>query len=231
MVRHVVYKSVIFFAITHIMKKKSPLDSVDWESQWAAHGLGYQNGFVHLNVLDYAPDALSAVLRLKPGPGFGDLSHPTTRLVLRLMNNRMQKATVLDVGCGSGVLSLAALAMGASTVCGIDIEAEALVHAESNCLLNGMQKQAIFVKPQECDRIFAKKNSVIMLMNMIQSEQAVAWESLDKIHKHMELAITSGVMVEERASYLMRCSQWGWQLVEEREEDGWLGFVFRLSGK
>ncbi len=82
---------------------------------------------------------LKKTLLLKPGPGFGDLSHPTTSLMLKLMKLNlasMQAGAVLDVGSGSGILALAASLLGSGDVAGIDIDREANRHARKNARLN-----------------------------------------------------------------------------------------------
>lgn len=205
------------------------LPEIDWESQWAVHG-NYHEGFLNVDLRDYTETAFAkdqpTILKLKPGPGFGDLSHPTTRLVLKLMPSYVLNKNVVDVGCGSGILSLAAVSMGASTVHGIDIDEEALVHSEVNSQLNGMEAMIRFILPEGFQEI---PHHPVVLMNMIQSEQQVAWASLSTFVSDVSFAVTSGILSEGREDYLQLCKQWGWQLIDELEEDGWLGFVFKVN--
>ena len=195
------------------------LDAIDWDSQWKAHGLDYSDGLVHL---DLKPYGLDKRLLLKPGPGFGDMSHPTTHLVLEMMSGRVQNKTVLDIGSGSGVLSLAAAAWGASKVIGIDIDPQALLHAEENARLNNMQNALTFLLPSEglCS------GEAVILMNMIQSEQKEALRAL-KLSARGE-AIVSGILAEEAKAYLKLAKSWGWELQEEKEKAGWLGMRFLI---
>lgn len=90
----------------------------------------------------------TACLTLEPGLAFGTGSHPTTYLALRLLAQRLSDQpyqTMLDVGCGSGILSLAALKLGASHAIGVDIEAQAIEVAAQNAALNQLQHQVRFV--------------------------------------------------------------------------------------
>ena len=103
-----------------------------WEKQWELFAPNFKNGKAHI---DLTPYGCPEILQLYPGPGFGDLSHPTTRIVLELMQPYIQNHAVLDIGCGSGILSLAAAAMGASEVYGYDIDPEAVEHAKKNATL------------------------------------------------------------------------------------------------
>jgi ribosomal protein L11 methyltransferase len=85
---------------------------------------------------------LGNLLELDPGQGFGTGAHPSTRLVLdELMARLTGGERVLDVGCGSGVLGLAALRLGASSAVGIDIEAPAVETTRRNAELNGLAPQ------------------------------------------------------------------------------------------
>lgn len=207
------------------------LPEIDWEAQWAAHQ-NYSEGHLHLDLAEYAPAETfgkwPSLLKLIPGPGFGDHSHPTTRLVLKLMPGYVQSKNVLDVGCGSGILSLAALSLGAVSVVGIDIDEAALDHSQSNSECNGMKNELNFILPGEIE--YTPENSVI-LINMIQSEQKVAWESLGLIKHKVSILVTSGILAEGRIDYLEQSKLWGWNLLQETEEDGWLGFIFDYSDK
>jgi ribosomal protein L11 methyltransferase len=81
------------------------------------------------------PDAIHLVI--DPGRAFGTGSHPTTRACLRWLERRVfPGARVLDYGCGSGILAVAAVKLGAGEVIGVDIDAEALAAARENAALN-----------------------------------------------------------------------------------------------
>ena len=77
-------------------------------------------------------------MELEPGLAFGTGSHPTTRLCLEIMEDYIHPAsTVLDVGCGSGILSIAALLLGAKSAFGVDIDKLAVKTALANAEKNG----------------------------------------------------------------------------------------------
>lgn len=204
------------------------LPSIDWEAQWATHGHNFQEGYVHLDFSSFGKTAAS--LRLQPGSGFGDLSHPTTRLMIDMLAQFLHKQVVIDIGCGSGILSLAALAMGAPLAYGIDIDPQALEHSIQNAKLNYLEKQCSFYTPS--DFTWDLQNQpVLLLMNMIRTEQQTAWSSLKSLHSQPCELLTSGVQVEERAIYLNDMAQNGWSLEKEQEEMGWLAFYFRARSK
>jgi ribosomal protein L11 methyltransferase len=95
-----------------------------------------------------APDSSAINLKLDPGLAFGTGSHPTTRLCLRWLDERLQGGeTLLDYGCGSGILAIAAVKLGAARVDGVDIDAQAVTASHDNAELNAVD--ARFCLPAE----------------------------------------------------------------------------------
>lgn len=180
---------------------------IDWENQWELHAPNFSKGVAHVHLQEYGGPNLS--FQMAPGPGFGDLSHPTTQLMLHLMPPKIH-SPVLDIGCGSGVLSIAAKLRGASSVMGIDIDKDALIHAQNNAQLNGV------ICRFEHELSAVPENSLI-LMNMISSEQKIAWAMLPKLSSYT--LIVSGLPVEEGIPF----RHYG-QVVEEKELAGWKAF-------
>jgi ribosomal protein L11 methyltransferase len=87
-------------------------------------------------------DGLPNVVELDPGTGFGTGQHPSTRLLLEAMAVRITGGErVLDVGCGSGVLALGALRLGAASAVAVDIAAPAIEATRRNAALNGFERQ------------------------------------------------------------------------------------------
>lgn len=204
-----------------------PLPPIDWEAQWATHGLNFHDGYVHIDFSILGRKAPS--LRLQPGSGFGDLSHPTSRLMLLLLARYHHQQIVIDIGCGSGILTLAAALLGAPSAYGIDIDESAIEHSRQNALLNLLENRCFFCTPDDFVWKISSQ-SVLILMNMIQSEQLVAWSSLPSLHAQPAQLLSSGIRIEEREAYLAQMSQQGWILEEEEEENGWLAFYFTKKG-
>ncbi|MBA3602197.1 MAG: 50S ribosomal protein L11 methyltransferase [Parachlamydiaceae bacterium] len=198
-------------------------DQIDWHDQW-----GSENSSLFIDLKEYSPNNENGFL-MAPGPGFGDLSHPTTRLALKMMAPLVRGKYVIDLGCGSGVLSLAAIKLGAEGVCGIDIDADALKHAKENALLNELENKISFHLPGEVLAIPANV-PVLLVMNMIYKEQEQAWNSLPEVHALKMDCITSGVLKQHQKLYLSLCEKRSWQLVDSRIEDKWCGFHFKVIG-
>ena len=199
------------------------LPVIDWQAQWAAHGQNFQEGYVHVDFSHFGH--LASPLRLQAGEGFGDLSHPTTRLMLQGLAKHLKQQIVIDIGCGSGILTLAALRMGASYAYGIDIDPQAVEHSQKNAELNQLQKTCRFHLSSNFQWQQTSQH-LLILMNMIQSEQQIAWSSFPNLQEQVAHVLTSGIPINQRTNYLALTQQWNWSLQEEYEEAGWLAFYF-----
>ena len=114
----------------------------DWEAAWRDHFHAHRVGARTVVVptwREYEPESDDIVIHLDPGMAFGTGLHPTTQLcALELEKRVVPDMTVLDVGCGSGILSLIAGRLGASRALGLDIDPVAVRVARENVALNGL---------------------------------------------------------------------------------------------
>jgi ribosomal protein L11 methyltransferase len=147
-------------------------------------------------------------------------------LALKLLCKHLKNEIVIDIGCGSGILTVAAVKMGASFAYGLDIDEGALQHSSENALLNQIEQLCCFNFPHDFQ--FKNREPVVILMNMISSEQIIAWESLPSLHAQTGLLLISGIHLRERNSYLRQAYLRGWKLKDELEQEEWLGFSFEL---
>ncbi len=126
------------------------VEDQDWERVWldrfAPMQFGLRTFIVPWNhaLPEAAQHADAAVVQLDPGLAFGSGTHPTTALCLRWLDaqasaGRLRGTTVLDYGCGSGILALAALKLGAAGAVGIDNDPQALIATADNAARNGVE--------------------------------------------------------------------------------------------
>lgn len=198
---------------------------IDWKDQWKSFSKYYRDGYVFIDLSKFG-NTTPTQLKLTPGPGFGDLSHPTTRLMLSFMIDHVKDKDVVDIGCGSGVLSIAAKVLAPKSVHGIDIDLAALEHAKKNSTLNHM---SICFGTAE-SYIKKGKTPLLILMNMISSEQQLAWDSLPQLHKKTAEIIVSGILKENREDYIKLQKLKNWVFLEDKEEEGWLAMRFTQLG-
>lgn len=205
-------------------EKKHRKEDIDWQAQWEAHAYRFSEGKMHVDLADFGYLSLLEIA-LIPGPGFGDLSHPTTRAALRLLIEHNPQGCVIDIGSGSGILSLAAGALGAQMVHGFDIDIPSILHATDNARLNHLEEKVSFSLPGP--HVVPPALPLLIVMNMISSEQKIAWGQLRHLH-HLEAhIITSGVLEEERESYVAECQARGWILLKEHLEEGWVAMLWQ----
>jgi ribosomal protein L11 methyltransferase len=118
----------------------------DWERAWLVDWASNRFGarlWVCPTAADPPPQPDAVVVRLDPGLAFGTGTHPTTALCLEAVDSlHWEGRTVTDYGCGSGILAIAALKLGAAAAVGVDLDPQALLATRGNAVLNGV-----------CDRI------------------------------------------------------------------------------
>lgn len=123
----------------------------EWRDAWKEHFRPFrlcEGVWVRPPWEEHAPKRGETVLVLEPGRAFGTGLHETTRLVAQaigMQRGSLARARVLDVGTGSGILAIVALALGAREAIGIDVDADAILVAKENAARNAMSKTAKFV--------------------------------------------------------------------------------------
>jgi ribosomal protein L11 methyltransferase len=128
------------------------LEDKDWSRTWMDHFQAMQFGerlWVCPHHVD-PPDSEAVNLRLDPGLAFGTGTHPTTSLCLSWLDQHCdQQKNILDFGCGSGILAIAALMLGVQNADGIDIDAQALEASEINAKTNQVANRLQVYTPEQ----------------------------------------------------------------------------------
>jgi ribosomal protein L11 methyltransferase len=118
------------------------VENRDWERVWLTDWKSMRFGrrlWVCPTVADAPDDPNAIVVRLDPGLAFGTGTHPTTALCLQILDGLpLSGRSVIDYGCGSGILGIAALKMGAAHVIAVDLDPQALLATRENALRNGV---------------------------------------------------------------------------------------------
>jgi ribosomal protein L11 methyltransferase len=177
-----------------------------WEDAWRGFHHGVQVGRCWIGPPWEEPPPGALAVVIDPGRAFGTGSHATTRLCLELLQD-VEPTSLLDVGCGSGVLSVAAAKLGFAPITAVDIDEVALEVTRSNATANGVV----------VDVATEFRPSHLGVMNI----------ALDVVERMVpglpvERAITSGYLEgdEPRVD--------GWQTVERRVRDGWAADLLEL---
>jgi ribosomal protein L11 methyltransferase len=155
---------------------------IDWKEIWKIHSPYYKDGTFAL-LLPNNKEVL-----FEPGPAFGDGSHPTTNLMLEHLPSIVEDKIVVDVGAGSGILSLAASKLSAKQVFALEIDPPSIETMKKNIALNKVENISINQRPDHFD---------VVLINMISSEQKIALNAYPYLLKKRALFLISGLLEEE----------------------------------
>ncbi len=173
---------------------------------------------------DYEPEG-RVILHLEPGVAFGTGTHETTRLCLEALEEFVTPdCTVLDVGCGSGILSVAALLLGARSAIGIDIDELAVKASMENARLNHVEDRYKAVKGNLADEVSGCFD--IITANIVAD--AIILLSAD-IEKHMHdksIYIMSGI-IDSRVQDVLSALPDSLEIMAQKEEKNWLCLIAR----
>ena len=170
-----------------------------------------------------APTDPNAIcLAVDPGLAFGTGSHPTTHLCLLWLeqHRNLQNQSLLDYGCGSGILAIAAAKLGAKPVVGTDIDPQAMVAARSNAEINNTVIR--FVLPNEdAPELAAKTKYDIVMANILANPlQVLAPALVNKMRPGGQIVL-SGVLARQAEEVIATYSQW-LTLSVWKESEGWV---------
>jgi ribosomal protein L11 methyltransferase len=209
-----------------------PLPDVDYLTQWQQFfpPLYLGERLMIRPPWDTSPvPAPMACLTLNPGPAFGTGTHPSTHLCLLMLIQlaaQCQGDILLDVGCGSGILSLAALQLGWRHAVGVDVDAQAVAVATHNAELNQLHDRVHFLQGSwnVVTGQFSCITANVYLGPLVEMVQPLA-RSLAPGGR----LILSGLLVSQEDTMRAAVNSAGLVVQERRVEEGWVALVVRRA--
>ncbi|CAD5247940.1 methylase for 50S ribosomal subunit protein L11 [Alteromonas sp. 38] len=176
--------------------KLEPLEDKDWEREWMDNFHPMQFGtrlWICPSWRD-VPDPNAVNVMLDPGLAFGTGTHPTTALCLRWLDGiDVADKVVVDFGCGSGILALAALKLGAKRVVGIDIDPQALQATQENARRNGVEDRLDVYLPADQPTLEAD----VVMANILSGPLLELQDVISSYCKPSGLLALSGILAEQ----------------------------------
>ena len=215
------------------------VDDEDWKDKW-------KENFKPVKVTDrivvkptweeYEAKAGELILQIDPGMAFGTGTHETTSLCMKLMEKYMAQAaedadvkdlSILDVGCGSGILSIAGALLGSCNVLGVEIDEDAVRVARENVELNGVS-DAVRVQQGDLTKGVDFKADIIvanLMHNLVMELSPSAGKHINKDGVY----ISSGILLEKKDQVAEAVRAAGFEILEIPEDGEWCAIAARKA--
>lgn len=227
-------------AVTEKLKIMLPADAKvevvsvnedDWANNWKKYyhpiHVG-KNLVIKPSWIDYDKQENDIIVELDPGMAFGTGTHETTRMCMAHLEKYINKnSRVLDVGCGSGILSITSLLIGAKEVTGVDIDPVAVKVAIENGEMNNFKEPRYNIKRGNLvDEALGKYD--VIVANIIADVIIGVCCDVKQFVADDGVFISSGIIIDRKDDVKEAFDKQGYTIIEEVEEGEWVSFVCKL---
>lgn len=201
--------------------------NADWENNWKKYFKPMPVG-ERLLIQPIWKDKVDAgdrvVLNLEPGLAFGSGTHETTRLCLEAIEKHITPGCkMLDIGCGSGILSIASLLLGAGEATGVDIDKLAVKTAMENANRNGFdESRYTLYHGNLTDKVHGKFD--VIAANIVADAIIMLSKGVDEFMNDDSVYIVSGIIDMRESEVVAALDNYGFRITARHEEGGWLCF-------
>ena len=237
-VRSAILELADFVDVGDARIEKSQTEDVDWMNNWKKYWKPFHVDD-HIIIkptwetLENVPED-TLVVKLDPGTAFGTGTHHTTRLCITQLNKYMEKGqAILDIGCGSGILSIIALLLGAGEATATDVDVHAVEAALENAAVNDISGDIYRVLTGDVITDRALREEVgrgrfdIVLANIFAEIIIPLSGVVKEMMKPGALFITSGIIDEKEDDVRAALTGNGFEILEVTHSGGWVSFTAR----
>lgn len=216
------------------------IDEQDWASSWKQHWQPQEVGDCFLIYPAWLPlpeKTERTLIRLDPGVAFGTGTHPTTQLCLESLEMRLGyqppegDVIVADIGCGSGILSLGAVLLGASHAYAVDIDPLAVRSARANRKLNQISPNSMVVEKGSIDRLKQMFDGPVdgIFCNILAEVIVDLIPQMDALTKPTTWGVLSGILLDQAKEIADTLEQHDWIVAALWKRQDWCCFNIRRS--
>ncbi len=213
------------------------INEEDWASSWKQHWQPMEIGdrFLIYPAWETPPEKSDKlVLRLDPGAAFGTGTHPTTQLCLESLEMRLyenaESQTIADIGCGSGILSIGSIMLGAKQVYAVDTDELATKTCRSNCQLNQVNRDNLIVRDGSIEQLIeVDKKFDGIICNILADTIVDLVIHFNKITHEKSWAILSGILLIQADQVADVVEHQGWTVAALWKRKDWCCFNIRRS--
>lgn len=207
----------------------TPIQQVNWAENWKKHFQPIPVGKRLIIVPTWldSPDQSRIPIRLDPGMAFGTGTHPTTQLCLELLEDYLQPGDeVLDIGCGSGILSIAAIKLGARKATGVDTDADAIAVACENASANSVAGRVTFaigsIEEVKSGLIGPRKAPLVLVNILAHIISRLLDEGLGELIAPGGVMVLSGILEEQYPETHQKILDHGLRVIDKRGIEDWI---------
>jgi len=206
-----------------------PIANLNWSETWKQHYRPIKIGkkFIIVPAWLEIPDKTRIPIRIDPGMAFGTGTHPTTQLCLALLEHYLRAGhPILDVGCGSGILSIAAIKLGASRAFGVDTDFDAIAAAEENATINNVAENSAFsvgsVEKIQSGHFPIRSAPVVMANILAPILLRLLDDGLSDLVHPEGVLLLSGILEEQFSKIQTALQPLGFHIKEKRQTKDWI---------
>ena len=208
----------------------------DWMAAWKKHYTPIPVGKKILILpawQDPKPDEPRAIVRINPAMAFGTGTHPTTQLILTLLEKHVRPGEpLLDIGCGSGILSIAALKLGATHAVAVDVDGASVVSTQENAGLNAIPAEQLEIGKGSVTEVLAGgysyKEAPLVLVNILAKIILRLFDDgLADLVSPGGTLLLSGILEHQEAEMRQKAEQHGFTYIERDSQGDWISLAFK----